>query len=302
MRRASFLHGVLVMAVIAALTFTQRSTAHAISIGYRGGAEDHYWNVDVTFCKDGFMVSAVEIAHQDGGTGDDKPFSLVLSRTTTLITSPLPFRIGGGVGGPNRQLATATAYFTYTQAQAPGAPIQIIIERWEHGDDNADDDTGDFSVGDDREILNDAAANCTLVTPPTFDVPPSPRQGRTFTVGPRAPLSFVVEASDADGLDTVTLSASDLPSGASFPPSAPANPASSTFSWTPTAAQTGRHVVHFSAVDSTGRTTPAYSVTIDVLSRAYLPLVLRPPANSGSAGVGADDGGRRRAPRNTGAP
>jgi hypothetical protein len=286
MRRAFLVRLALITTLIAVLSLVPRAAVQASSIGFRGGAADHYWNVDITFCKDAFKVTAVEIAHADGGTGDDKPFSLVLSRTTTLVTTPLAALIGGGVGGPNRQLGSATGYFTYTAAQAPGAPTQIILERWEHGDSNAEDDSGDFSVNDDREILTGTAANCTLITPPVFDLPPSPQANHTFTMSPGMRLSFVVEASDADGLDAVTLGASGLPPGASFPIPAPANPAVATFSWTPT--QAGRHVIQFLATDSTGRSAPAYPVIIDVRFASWLPAVVAASTSTSGAAAGAD--------------
>ncbi len=273
MRRLSILSGVLLIALFGVLALLPDATSGSSSIKFGGEPEDHFWNVEVTFCKDGFRIAAVEAVQPDGSTGDSLPFSLVLSRTSTLITTPLPNRIGGGIGGPDRQLASATAYYAYTAAQAPSTiVISITIERWEHGDNRADDETGDNSPDDDREIVSGTVANCTLVTPPEFDVPPSPKLGKVFTVDSGATLSFPVEASDADGLDAVTLGATALLPGMNFASPAPANPAISTFSWTPTAAQSGTHTVNFTATDKSGRVAPAYSITINVVSKIYLPL------------------------------
>ena len=46
-------------------------------------------------------------------------------------------------------------------------------------------------------------------------------------------MSFSVAAGDADAADVVTLSVLGLPAGAGFTTS-PANPASGSFTWTPT--------------------------------------------------------------------
>ncbi len=65
------------------------------------------------------------------------------------------------------------------------------------------------------------------------------------TIDPGNVLSFTLSATDADG-DTLTYSASGLPSGATF------NAASKTFSWTPTVNQSGTYSVTFGVSDSKG--------------------------------------------------
>ncbi len=88
-------------------------------------------------------------------------------------------------------------------------------------------------------------------SPPVFNSPPTPACGSTQSVAVGGTLSFVVQASDADAGDVVTLNAVGLPPGATMTPSVPTsgNPVSSTFSWTPAA--TGTFVVTFSATDQT---------------------------------------------------
>lgn len=72
----------------------------------------------------------------------------------------------------------------------------------------------------------------------------------------QTPLTFNVTASDPDG-DVVTLSAADLPTGASFTPS------TGQFSWTPAANQVGKHPVTFTATDP-GGLSDSEKVTITV--------------------------------------
>jgi hypothetical protein len=88
-------------------------------------------------------------------------------------------------------------------------------------------------------------------SPPVFDSPPTPACGSTQSTSVGSTLSFVVQASDVDSGDVVTLNAVGLPPGATMTPPLPTsgNPVSSTFSWTPAA--TGTFVVTFTATDQT---------------------------------------------------
>jgi hypothetical protein len=90
---------------------------------------------------------------------------------------------------------------------------------------------------------------------PVFDSPPTPACGTTHTVRLGRTITFTVQASDADAGQTVTLNASGVPAGATHTPPLPTsgNPASTTFSWTPTRAQVGTHVISYSAVDDVGQ-------------------------------------------------
>src|SRR5258705_1969195 len=143
MRRVSVLRGILIVIAITALALAATGFAEAANIGFRGGPEDHFWDVSARFCKDGFKIAANEILHPDNGTGDDKPYSLVITTTSTLITESLPASIGPRFpGGAGHALASATAYYTYATLQPPTTPISITLERR---------DPGDLSVIDTRE-------------------------------------------------------------------------------------------------------------------------------------------------------
>ena len=74
-------------------------------------------------------------------------------------------------------------------------------------------------------------------------------------VAERSAVSFTVSATDADG-DSLTFSASGLPNGAAF------DPATRTFSWTPTYDQSGSYTIRFQVTD--GRSTDYEDVTITV--------------------------------------
>jgi hypothetical protein len=84
-------------------------------------------------------------------------------------------------------------------------------------------------------------------------------------------LSFTISATDADS-DTITYSATGLPSGATF--------ASQSFSWTPGQSQTGSHQVTFTASD--GQTQDSETITITITADTSAPAVsdLSPAADS----------------------
>lgn len=79
-------------------------------------------------------------------------------------------------------------------------------------------------------------------------------------------LSFLVSATDADAADTLTYSAADVPSGAAF------DPATRTFTWTPTENQAGTHLTTFEVTD--GHVTVSETITITVQGSSSHPPVL----------------------------
>ena len=74
-------------------------------------------------------------------------------------------------------------------------------------------------------------------------------------------LTFTVTASDPDS-DPVTLSAENLPTGATF------DPGTGEFSWTPTSGQVGEHQVDFSAWDGLLTATDSLIITVTQGNRA----------------------------------
>jgi len=119
---------------------------------------------------------------------------------------------------------------------------------------------------------------CVFSKVPKIAPPPNrapvvePLADKSATVG--TPISFTVRGSDPDG-DTLTWSATGLPSGASF------NAATQTFSWTPTAA--GTFNVTFTASD--GKATASTTVKITVAPPPNRAPVVEPLADK-SATVG----------------
>ena len=76
-----------------------------------------------------------------------------------------------------------------------------------------------------------------------------------FSVAPGTPIAFVLTGTDPDAGDQIILNASGMPVGATMTPALPTSGptgVSSAFSWTPTAADEGTHIISFSATDTFG--------------------------------------------------
>ena len=81
------------------------------------------------------------------------------------------------------------------------------------------------------------------------------------TVAEGSPVSFLVEASDADGTPP-SLSASSLPAGARF---ADGRNGSGTFAWTPAAGQAGKYPITFKASDGALEAKRTATITVNPL-------------------------------------
>ena len=109
--------------------------------------------------------------------------------------------------------------------------------------------------------------------PPVFQSP-TPADGTTINATVGDNVTFGVNATDPDTLDTVTLGMVGKPAAATFAPTA-GNPASGTFSWVPTAP--GTTILNLTAQDQDGLGATTRSVTI----------VVSPPPN-GVPVIGSD--------------
>ena len=109
---------------------------------------------------------------------------------------------------------------------------------------------------------------------PEYDSPPTPPDGTEFTVTPGSNLTINLQASDPDSGDTVQIVPGPLPPGATFNETS-GNPATGTFSFTPSLAQLNEDfVVNFTAQDQSGGSTfRSYIIRV----RATAPPDTTPP-------------------------
>lgn len=104
-----------------------------------------------------------------------------------------------------------------------------------------------------------------------------------FSIDVGNTLNFTVNATDPDN-DFLTLTATNLPAGATFPDAQGTGSASSSFSWTPGLSQTGSHTATFRAEDATARVTTV-NVTINVNEPQFDKLFTSSVEGSASGGL-----------------
>ncbi len=102
----------------------------------------------------------------------------------------------------------------------------------------------------------------------------------TGTVGTE--LTFVVTATDANGDAITSLTAAPLPSGATF--NTNASNTSGTFTWTPSASQTGTFDVTFTASNALSGSATAH-LAIEAAAEDQAPVVTAPPTVNGTEGA-----------------
>ena len=122
---------------------------------------------------------------------------------------------------------------------------------------------GEYAVG--GTTWQTWIASFSLNRTPSFSSAPS--CGSTLTVHTGEMLSFTVAASDPDACDSVTLSVTGTPPGALHTPGLPLTNAtpSTTFTWTPTYADLGTHVLTYTITD--GLCSTNCTVTIEVRTK-----------------------------------
>jgi hypothetical protein len=100
----------------------------------------------------------------------------------------------------------------------------------------------------------------------------------SFSVAPGSPVSFTVVSSDPDGAVPVTLGASGMPAAATTNPLLPYTataPTTTTFTWTPTAADAGSRTITFSTTDNVGLQT---SNSVNIFVESNKPPTIIGPA------------------------
>jgi hypothetical protein len=179
----------------------------------------------------------------------------MLSFTATASDPDVPpqtLTFSLGPGAPPSASITSGGYFTWTPTEAQGPSVYNINITVSDG------------IDIDYEVITVTVNEVNL--PPVLN-PIGPK-----TINEGALLQFTITASDPDlPAQTLTYSASNLPSGATF------NSTTRVFSWTPTSGQAGVYPsVHFEVTD--GVLTDSEDITITV-------TVFRPPTPVGGYSI-----------------
>jgi hypothetical protein len=173
----------------------------------------------------------------------------LLSFTATASDPDIPpqtLTFSLGPGAPSGASITSGGIFTWTPTEAQGPSVYNINITVSDG------------IAIDYEVIQ-VTVNEVNIAPVLFPI-------GAKTVSEGALLQFTITASDFDiPAQTLTYSASNLPSGATF------NPDTRVFSWTPTSGQAGVYSgVHFEVSD--GYLTDSEDITITVTSVAPPPV------------------------------
>ncbi len=199
------------------------------------------------------FTTAITAADQDAGD--------TLSLTATGLPAGATMSPNPASGNP----ATAQLSFTPSAGQA-GQTFSVVLR-----------------ATDTHASAASATLNITVTSgggggnhPPSISAPSS----ASVAVGQT--LTATISAADQDAGDTITLSASGLPSGAAFVP------ATGSFTFTPTAGQAGQtYTVTFTATDNHGGATSA-TTTITVTAAGggnHAPTISVPGPQTATVGV-----------------
>jgi len=114
---------VIVSAVVA---LAQIGTVQAGSVGF--GSDTTSWTVNISYCVNGFTVTA------SGGATDKDITSSVVVLSSSIPTTGLPGLVATGVGtGVGQPVIKGSATFFFVNYQKPGTPITVTVARLDNG-------------------------------------------------------------------------------------------------------------------------------------------------------------------------
>jgi Concanavalin A-like lectin/glucanases superfamily len=309
MRRKALLNLTMIMAVIVAVLFAPPNIAQAGGIGFKGEAEDHFWDVSfVKLCKDGFIVTASEQPHHEPPefnpeghvNGDDLPFSLHLGTSTIPVQGLTPTGkplIAAGDQSINPALVSGTVNFFFTTLQPPTTPISVSIERWDHGLPSADEEDepdSDESLSDDIMYLPGRDIGDPKYNNGFDPVPTVPLEDCTIdTIAPTTIIS-AFPAPNANGWNNtsviVQLNASDNSGGAGLQQitysATGAQPIASTTVNAPSTSinitAEGTTTISYYAIDRSGNIEAIHTKVINIdMTAPTTAVATSPPSSAG---------------------
>ncbi len=214
-----------------------------------------------------FAVTAYDASGNESTYSNIVVSSAVSSETPTQNTAPVLTSIGAKSVSEGATLSFTVSgndvdgdSLTYGVANLPsGATFSAStgVFSWTPGYDAAGSYAVTFSVSDGI----DSASETVALTVADVNRAPVLENIGNRTVSEGSNLTFTVSATDADG-DSLTYSASSLPSGASFSSSTGA------FSWTPDYSAAGTVSITFSASDGAATATETVVLTVSNANQA----------------------------------
>jgi len=170
-----------IIPVLLGLTWVSAGHSTAVAADphghFVGDPQDNFWNIGESTCPHWSMIAAQQIYFPGTTTVNTDPlhpftYSLQLVSVKYAATGEnvplkvkLPYRIAGA-STPPLVLRRGFVVIPFRQTLSPTTMITMEIDRWDHGNTNATDDTGDLTVGDDQLFFtNDASSSCG--SPPT---------------------------------------------------------------------------------------------------------------------------------------
>jgi PKD repeat protein len=150
--------------------------------------------------------------------------AVTFTASATGGTPPYTYSVAFGDGG----MGSGTSV-TYTYS-APGSYTATVIVT--------------DSASPQASLSKTVTVSVQTLVPPVLTIP----SNQTVPAGTW--INFTIAATSSNSGGTITLSATDLPTGANF------DPATGRFSWKPSSTQTGSYTVIFIATDSSSPSTP----------------------------------------------
>ena len=144
------------------------------------------------------------------------------------------------------------------------------------GDDETPASAGNVTVGGTVTQIVTGSQTCALLDTGTVRCWGSSSNGmlgygNSDSIGDNETPASAGDVDIVEPGDVVTLGATGIPAGASFPTAAAANPVSAPFSWAPLLSNVGSHFITFTAQDSASLSATPHAITTEVQQAPAVP-------------------------------